>query len=192
MISTGRRALDNKRVSWPPLQRGGIRCPQRAVHAKLKEVLRLRFELGLGQEQIARSCSIAQNTVSGYLRRAQRAGLGWPLPESWEDQQLEEALFGRPLRRVHEHRKPQPDWARIHEELQRHAHLTLQLVWEEYRQAHPEGYGYSRSSELYQRWRATLTSLFDRNIGRERSCLSITPGPPFRSTIHGLARHAPR
>ncbi len=120
---------------------------------KLKEVLRLRFELGLGQEQIARSCSIAQSTVSGYLRRAQRAGLGWPLPESWEDQQLEEALFGRPLRRVYEHRKPQPDWARIHEELQRHAHLTLQLVWEEYRQAHPEGYGYSRFSELYQRWR---------------------------------------
>jgi hypothetical protein len=27
------------------------------------------------------------------------------------------------------------------------------MVWEEYRQAHPEGYGYSRFCELYQRWR---------------------------------------
>ena len=120
---------------------------------KLKEVLRLRFELGLGQRQIARSCSIGQATVSGYLNRAQGAGVGWPLPDGWDDKQLEEALFGRPLRCVYEHRKPLPDWAHIYEELQRHSHLTLQLVWEEYRQEHPDGYGYSRFSELYQRWR---------------------------------------
>jgi transposase len=28
----------------------------------------------------------------------------------------------------------------------------LQLAWEEYRQAHPDGYAYSRFCELYQRW----------------------------------------
>lgn len=123
---------------------------------KLKEVLRLRFELGLGQRQIARSCSIGQATVSGYLKRAQGAGVGWPLPEGWDDKQLEEVLFGLALRCIYEHRKPRPDWASIQEELQRHAHLTLQLVWEEYRQVHPEGYGYSRFSELYQQWRRQL------------------------------------
>jgi hypothetical protein len=37
--------------------------------------------------------------------------------------------------------------------LQQHRHLTLQLAWEEYRQVHPEGYGYSRFCGLYQRWR---------------------------------------
>ena len=42
---------------------------------KLKEVLRLRYELGLGQRQIARSCSIAQGTVSEYLSRALEAGV---------------------------------------------------------------------------------------------------------------------
>ncbi len=36
---------------------------------KIKEVLRLRFELGMGQRQIARSCSIGQATVSEYLGR---------------------------------------------------------------------------------------------------------------------------
>jgi len=44
-------------------------------------------------------------------------------------------------------------FARLHEELQRHPHLTLQLAWEEYRQAHPDGYAYSRFCELYQQWR---------------------------------------
>ena len=62
----------------------------------------------------------------------------------------------RPVRRIYENRKPQPDLARIHEELQQHSHLTLQLVWEEYRQAHPNGYGYSRFCDPYQQWRRQL------------------------------------
>jgi len=123
---------------------------------KLKEVLRLRFELGLGQRQIARSCSIGQGTVYEYLKRAQAAGVTWPLPEGWDDRRLEEALYGPAPRRVYESRKPTPDFAQLHEELQRHRHLTLQLAWEEYRQAHPDGYAYSRFCELYRRWRQQL------------------------------------
>lgn len=123
---------------------------------KLKEVLRLRYELGLGQRQIARSCSIGHGTVYEYLKRAQAAGVTWPLPEGWDDRRLEEALFGPTPRRVYESRKPAPDFAHLHEELQRHSHLTLQLAWEEYRQVHPDGYAYSRFCELYQQWRQQL------------------------------------
>ena len=79
---------------------------------KLKEVLRLRYELGLGKRQIARSCSIGQGTVYEYLKRAQAAGVTWPLPEGWEDRRLEEALFGPTPRHVYETRKPKPDFAR--------------------------------------------------------------------------------
>jgi transposase len=50
----------------------------------------------------------------------------------------------------------QPDWKAIHQQLQQHRHLTLQLVWEEYRQAHPEGYRYSWFCERYQHWRRHL------------------------------------
>ena len=68
---------------------------------KVKEVLRLRFGLGLQQNQIARSCSIGQATVHRYLEKAAIAGLSWPLPEDLDDQRLEELLFrsvGRPAR----------------------------------------------------------------------------------------------
>jgi len=123
---------------------------------KLKEVLRLRHELGLGQRQIARSCSIGHGTVYEYLKRAGEAGVSWPLPEGWDDRQLEAALFDGTPRRALESHKPQPDFAKLHEELQRHPHLTLQLAWEEYRQSHPDGYAYSRFCELYQRWRQQL------------------------------------
>jgi transposase len=122
---------------------------------KFTEVLRLRFELGLSLDQIACSCSISQASVSNCLKRARAAGVSWPLPEGWDEARLEEALFGQPLRR-YETRRPTPDFARLHQELQSNRHLTLELLWEEYRQSHPDGYAYSRFCELYHRWRRHL------------------------------------
>jgi transposase len=124
---------------------------------KTKEVLRLRFELGLGQRQIARSCGMGLGTVHQYLERAAAAAIGWPLPEGLSEEELEAKLFGNqavPARA--ERLRPQPDWKTIHEQLQQHRHLTLQLVWEEYRQVHPEGYRYSWFCERYQHWRQHL------------------------------------
>ena len=123
---------------------------------KTKEVLRLHFELGLRQREIARACSISQGAVHNYLKKAAAAGITWPLPEGWDEARLEEALFGHPLRRLDRAQRPTPDFARLHQELQSNRHLTLQLLWEEYRQNHPDGYGYSRFCELYLRWHRHL------------------------------------
>ena len=124
---------------------------------KVKEVLRLRFELGLGQRQIARSCAIGLSTVHDYLERAAAAGIGWPLPEGLSQEELESKLFGnQPVVARAVPTRPQPDWKAVHEELRQHRHLTLQLVWQEYRQAHPEGYRYSWFCERYQQWRRHL------------------------------------
>ena len=124
---------------------------------KIKEVLRLRNELKLDQRQIARSCSLSVSTVHEYLKRAAAANLVWPLPEDWDDARLEAALFpsSGPSPRPPTGKSP-PDFAAIQEQLQSHRHMTLQLVWEEYREVNPDGYGYSRFCELYQRWRKKL------------------------------------
>ena len=118
---------------------------------KLKEVLRLN-SLGLKQQQIARSCSIAQSTVHQYLKAAAAAGVRWPLPPDWDDRRLEEAVSGAPRPMQVWRKSEKPDFGSIRHELQRHRHLTLQLVWEEYRQDHPDGYSYSRFCELYRHW----------------------------------------
>ena len=124
---------------------------------KVKEVLRLRFELRFGQRQIARSCRMGLSTVHEYLERAEAAGVGWPLPEDWSEEELEAKLFGQqPVSPRAVKQRPQPDWKTIHEQLQQHRHLTLQLVWEEYRQGNPEGYRYSWFCERYQHWRRHL------------------------------------
>jgi len=120
---------------------------------KVKEVLRLRFGLGLQQNQIARSCGIGQATVHRYLKKAGAAGLSWPLPEDLDDRRLQQLLFpgavGRPCKTA----RSLPDFAEVRRQLQAHKHLTLQLVWEEYRETQPDGYGYSRFCELYKRWK---------------------------------------
>ena len=118
---------------------------------KIREVLRLSA-LGLAQHQIARSCSIVQSTVHKYLKLAQAAKLAWPLPEDLSEHQLDELMFGNrtapPSRRIH----PPPDFVAVHKELENHKDLTLELLWQEYKQANPGGYGYSRFCDLYREW----------------------------------------
>ena len=55
---------------------------------KIREVLRLRFELGLGQREIARACSISQGAVHSYLKKAAVAGVCWPLPKAGTNRRL--------------------------------------------------------------------------------------------------------
>lgn len=121
---------------------------------KIQEVLRLKWEAGLSNRAIARSCSISPTTVSEYVRRARAVGLTWPLPETLGEDQLYQRLFPRaapPSERV----IAEPNWKTIHSEL-RHKGVTRRLLWLEYREAHPDGYGYSRFCELYRLWSRKL------------------------------------
>jgi hypothetical protein len=45
---------------------------------KIRELLRLKFEQGLTNRQIARSCSISRPSVAHYLARAAEAGIACP------------------------------------------------------------------------------------------------------------------
>jgi len=128
--------------------------PQKGLSMrKIKEVLRLRYDLGLLQGEIARSCSIGQSTVHRYLERASAAALPWPLPEDWDDRRLNELLFPAAPTGASPRAREPVDFAEIQQQLQNNKHVTLQLLWEEYRQSQPTGYRYSRFCELYQHWR---------------------------------------
>ncbi len=118
---------------------------------KIKEVLRLHA-LGLSQRQIALSCAVGQATVSDYLKAAETVGLKWADVADWDDDRLWKAVAPSretPRSRIH---PPEPDYAAILRELQTHKHVTLQLLWEEYREQSPDGYRYSRYCDLYRGW----------------------------------------
>ncbi len=159
---------------------------------KIKEVLRLRFELKLDQRQIARSCSIAVSTVHEYLKRAEAAGIGWPLPAGSNDSALERALYGA-TQRGRQATRQQPDFATIDEQLRRHKHVTLQLLWEEYRESHSDPYGYSRFCELYQRWRRKLDVVMrqDHKAGERMFVDWAGATIPIHDRITGAVSQAP-
>ena len=121
----------------------------------IKEVLRLRFETNLSIRQIARSLKIGVGTVNVHLKRAESAGLSWPLPDHMDDRALESALFPNPLPAV---RKGlvELDYATMHQELKRKG-VTKQMLWKEYKQQHANrAYQYSQYCERYRRWVKTL------------------------------------
>ena len=118
---------------------------------KIREVLRLD-SLGLKQRQIARGCSIGQSTVSEYLKAAEAAQLNWSEVAEWDEARLAAAMLRKAPAQPKVSHRPAPEFASIRTELRRHKHLTLQLLWEEYRANHSDGYGYSRFCELYRRW----------------------------------------
>jgi transposase len=113
-------------------------------------VLRLSLEQKLSVREIARSCDLARSTVADYLKRARAAGLGWPLGEGMDEQRLEAQLFPIGQPRTTPPRTPL-DLVYIRNELRR-KHVTLQLLWEEYRGHTPDGYSYSQYCQLYRDW----------------------------------------
>ncbi len=124
---------------------------------KIREILRLRFGCDLPYRAIARSCSVAVGTVYECVQRAEAAGLSWPLPDDLDDAALERHLYADVPGAEHPPvpKRPLPDWAHVHAELKRKG-VTRRLLWLEYREEHPDGYGYSQFCELYAAWAQKL------------------------------------
>lgn len=126
---------------------------ERLSMRKLSEVLRLRLEKKLSVRQISLSCNLARSTVADYLGRARVARLGWPLPEGIDEERLEALLF--PVQ-SNETLRSDLDMPYIHREMKRQ-HMTLQLLWEEYRGREADGYSYSQYCQKYRNWLGTQT-----------------------------------
>ena len=125
---------------------------------RTKEILRLRFGSGLGLRQIARSLSISIGTVHDYLQRAEAANIKWPLPEGFDDNRLEAALFRQPTATLLPRKEP-PDYAAI-----------------------------AASASCTSGGGENRTWFYASNISLANGCLSIGPEPPFRSTTGAPAR----
>ena len=115
---------------------------------KVREILRLRLAVGLSARQVAESCKISSSTVLEYERRARDAGLTWPLPDDLDDGALERLVRARP--ESFRHNRPLPDIGYLVQEMKR-PHVTLHLLWLEYKERHPDGYQYTQFVDHYRK-----------------------------------------
>jgi len=121
---------------------------------RIRDVLRLSLgENKLSLRQVGLATAVPYTTVADHVRRAEAAGLSWPLPDDLDDGALEALLF--PLAAPQRRERTLPDFDYVHREYRRPG-VTLMLLWDEYRQAHPDGYAYSQFCEHYHRWRRHL------------------------------------
>lgn len=132
---------------------------------KVRELLRLKFDLGLSDRQIATSVGVARSTVSEALKRATAAGMAWPLPEELDDAALEARLY--PPKPVVSD-VPLPDFADIARELARPG-VTRKLLWQEYKATQPEGLQYSAFCDRLRRFRAQVSPVmrFEHRAGEK-------------------------
>ena len=120
---------------------------------KIRESLRLKAA-GFTNREIAASTGAGKTTVYEVLARAEAHGLRWPLPDDLDDTRLEELLYP-PASAAFAARRPVPDWREVHRELKRRdRHVTLRLVWLEWKEKNPDGHGYSQFCHHYQGWLA--------------------------------------
>ena len=122
---------------------------------QIRELLRLAHD-GCSVRDMARRFGVARSTIQDNLKRARGAGLTWPLPDDLTNDFLEQSLFSRTGTKAGFRRRPEPDWALLAREMKRPG-VNLSVLWEEYRQVHPEGYGYSRFCELFRDFEQRLS-----------------------------------
>ncbi len=125
----------------------------RLAMRKVRDILRLALGEGLPLRQVGAAVGVPFTTAGDHLRRAERAGLSWPLPDDLDDVALEALLFPRgPAAGAHAAAAGLEPCAR---ELKRPG-VTLMLLWHEYREDHPDGYSYSQFCLHYRAFQGRL------------------------------------
>ncbi|MFP3043604.1 hypothetical protein LQZ19_17445 [Treponema primitia] len=117
---------------------------------KAREILRLYYEMGLSQRDVARGTGCSLGVVHTILSRVKESGVSDPL--SLSGKELGSIIYPPGKRAAGaEH---EPDLAAVDREMKKKG-VTLLLLWEEYKEAHPEGLMYTQFCTRYREYRGT-------------------------------------
>ena len=137
---------------------------------RIREVLRLKFNLGLNDSQVATSAGVARATVQDYLRRIAATGLDHEQLLALGDEALDQRLF--PPRERREAGRQLPDWEVIEREL-RGRGVTLRLLWLEYLDGRTGGYQYTQFLRHFRAWQQASRPPVMRQIHRAGAALEV-------------------
>jgi transposase len=159
---------------------------------KITEALRLHFEHNRTNREIAQAIGVSPTTIGMYLRRAREAGIDYPLPEGVDNAVIETRLFppAVPVNVI----RLEPDWVKVHQEMRKKS-VTLDLLWQEYKAEHPDGYRYSWFCERYRQWAGKLSvtmrqthtpgeKLFVDYVGQTLSIIDGATGEILQAQIY--------
>ena len=115
----------------------------------IQEVLRLKYLGNLSNRNIETLGIASKSAVSNYIARFTKSALTIDEALAMKEEALFAKLFPELAKQQTKNtQKPHPDWNYVHIELSK-KWVTRQLLWEEYKEQHPEGYGYTQFKEYY-------------------------------------------
>jgi transposase len=120
--------------------------------SKVKHVIRM-YESGVPKKEIARRLGISKNTVKDYIRKAEERHLSPPELLSKDTPELE-GMFVPSVYTRDKYVQLEVQFTHMEAELRRTG-VTRQLLWHEYKQRYPDGYGYSQFCNHFARWQKT-------------------------------------
>ena len=120
--------------------------------SKVKHVIRM-YESGVPKKEIARRLGISKNTVKEYIKKTEEKNLSPPELLEKEAPELE-GMFSPTVYTSDRYLQLEGLFPDLEKELRRTG-VTRQLLWHEYRQRYPEGYGYSQFCFHFGRWQKT-------------------------------------
>ena len=120
----------------------------RLAMRKVKKILAFHFDEGRSARAIATHCSLARRSVAQTLERFAASGLSWLEARDLDEEVLEAALYR--ISRASDW--PEVDWAKVEKDLSGRG-MTLMLLWEEWRETHPDGMSYPTWCRRFREWR---------------------------------------
>jgi transposase len=124
---------------------------------QVRDVIKLHSDMGLSLRKIEGATGVARSTVGDYVQRFKSLGLSLEEIDKLDDDALRLKFFPE-IDSVVVSRKAMPNMNYLHEELKKRKQtkVTLQLLWEEYKKDHPDGYEYTQFRVHYRRFKQKL------------------------------------
>jgi len=135
---------------------------------KAREALRQHFELKLSQREIAQSLKMSLGYVSGIITKAREANVKYPI--TLNNKELGSILYP-PNSNVEESKYAEPDVEYIHREMKKKG-VTLTLLWEEYKEANPDGFMFTQFCKRYRDFRKQ-NDVYMRKVYKAGECVMV-------------------
>ncbi len=120
---------------------------------KIREIIRLNFQMGLSERKISRALNVSRDTTNKVLKAVKDKGLGYEDVEKLNHDELSELIYQPDNKKVNEKYENLKEWfPYITRELKRTG-VTLTLLWQEYKAKNPDGYRSTQFNYHYQKWR---------------------------------------
>jgi transposase len=138
---------------------------------QIKRIIELQHQ-GRSIRETVRLTGLSRNTVREYLRRISESGLSFTDLLSMDDESLSTLVYVEAIEKGtsgrsidNRHATLEPHLAKYCAELRKRG-VTRQLLWQEYRKQHPEGYGYTQ-----------FCAYLKQNLVRDQAVMHFTHQP---------------